>query len=92
MEIKWCIECEKNVCVDVPDGHTIFVPDGNGEYEVDFCYGTFTSCPPPANFIDDGADGNWDLYLDEPTQEELAIMNCHAEELWQDFDYEDLKF
>jgi hypothetical protein len=83
MEIKYCIECEEDVIVDVADGHTIFVPDGTGNYEVDFCYGAFASVQPPVNFEED-----WDLNLVEPGQEELAEMNLHAEELYQDFEME----
>ena len=82
MEIKYCIKCEKTIYPeDKLDGHVIFIPVGEYEYNVDFCYGPFASVQPPVNFEID-----WDLNLVDPTQEEMAIMNCHAEELMQDFE------
>jgi hypothetical protein len=93
MQIKYCINCEEDVILyDGVECHTYIVPVDGWEYDVEFCEGPFASVQPPANFVDDGADGDWDLYLEEPTQSELAKMNLNAEVLYQDFDYEDLKF
>lgn len=82
MEIKYCIPCEEDVIVeDGLEGHAVLV--GDFPFDVDFCEGPFASVQPPVNFEQD-----WDLQMVEPTQEELAIMNCHAEELMQDFEGE----
>lgn len=81
MKIMWCINCQEDVIVEdgIVEGHTVLV--GDFPYEVDFCGGEFASVQPPENFEED-----WDLQVVEPTQEEMAIMNCHAEELMQDFE------
>ena len=74
MELKYCLTCEEVVAVESPiEGHTVieFVPD-EGQQEVLWCEGPFTNAPCP------DVDPNWDLYLEEPAQEELAIMNANA--------------
>lgn len=84
MELKYCITCEEDVIVEAGmDGHTV-LDIHDGSVVVDFCEGPFASVQPPVNFEED-----WDLQVVEPTQEEMAIMNCHAEELMQDFEGED---
>jgi hypothetical protein len=88
-QILWCIECEEDVIVgDGVEGHTHYVAVDGWECDVEFCEGPFTYCQPPVSLFD---EDNWEM-VDEPIQEELAIMNLHAEELYQDFEYEDLKF
>lgn len=70
------------VAVEEPvEGHSIiqFVPD-EGTQEVFWCEGGFTSSAPE---IDD----DWDLQ-NEPSQEELVLMNLAAEELLRDFEGE----
>lgn len=86
MENKWCIACEEDVYVETGmEGHSVLDFPGNrwDMPETHFCFGPFASVQPPVNFEED-----WDLQVIEPTQEELAIMNCHAEELMQDFEME----
>jgi len=84
MEIKYCITCEEDVIVSGEDVHLV---EGQTPDDWKVCDGVLTSVQPPVNFEID-----WDLQVIEPTQEEMAIMNLHAEELMQDFDYTDLKF
>ena len=83
MKLLWCIECGEDVIVE-GEGHTK-IELYDGQVSVSFCDGPFASVQPPANFEDDGV-GDWDLNLVEPGQEELAIMNCNAEVLYQDFE------
>lgn len=88
MQIKYCIECQEDVIVeDGMEGHTV-LELCDGMVAVDFCEGPFASCETPVSLFD---EDSWEL-VEEPTQEELAIMNVNAEVLYQDFDYEDLKF
>lgn len=81
MKNKYCIKHEETVEIeklrDGSVGHVcaLFAPDWG------WCDGPFASVQPPVNFEED-----WDLQVIEPTQEEMAIMNCHAEELMQDFE------
>jgi hypothetical protein len=80
MKLLWCIQCEQIVPVEEPiEGHSIiqFVPDA-GEQEIFWCEGEFTSSAPVMS-------DDWDLQ-DEPSNEELAEMNLHAEEMLNDFE------
>lgn len=84
MKLKYCLMCERDVMLDVLDCHSVAETDGDEfgcETFIYTCYGPFTTSQPPENF-----DPDWDLQVVEPSQEELAIMNCHAEELMQDFE------
>jgi len=90
MQIKFCIECGEDVVVeDGIEGHTTiqWMAYDDGSAEINFCEGPFASVQPPVNFEDD-----WDLQVVEPSQEKLAEMNLNAEVLYQDFEYEGMKF
>lgn len=82
-QIKYCIKCGEDVVVeDGVEGHTILQWFPGELPEVDFCEGPFATVQPPENLFD---EENWEL-VEEPTQEELAIMNLNAEVLYQDFE------
>ena len=85
MEFRYCLECGWIVPVMVGnDGvelHTKLVYLSVDIPEVDVCYGPFALSTPPENF-----DENWDLNLNEPSQEELAEMNLQAEMLFQELE------
>lgn len=74
--IRWCANCEELVAVeDGIEGHTILV--GEFPFDVDFCDGPFYSCEPPM------VDPDFDMQ-EEPSGDELFIMNKNAEELLYD--------
>ena len=82
-KLMYCLQCEEMVAVEEPiEGHSVveFVPD-EGQSEVLWCEGGFTTCPP------EHSDPDWDMQ-DEPSQEELVRMNLAAEELLADLDLE----
>lgn len=85
MKLRYCLECGRIVPVMVGvDGfelHTKLIYLGVDLPEVDVCYGPFAMSTPPENF-----DENWDLDLNEPSQEELAEMNLNAEILLQELE------
>lgn len=79
--MRWCIACEKMVAVEEPiEGHSVveFVPD-EGTQEIFWCEGAFVECEPPTN------DPDFDL-RDEPSGDELLIMNKNAEDLLADLE------
>lgn len=83
MKMMWCISCEKIVPVEEPiSGHSIvqFVPD-EGVDEVCFCEGPFVE-------FEADIDPDWDLNLEEPSGDELFIMNKNAEYLLLDLGIE----
>lgn len=80
MKKMYCAECEEMVVVEEPvEGHSRIIWDGDPkmQWDVMWCEGPFFDSEPPAD------DPDWDLQ-DEPTGDELFIMNKNAEELLQD--------
>ena len=83
MTIKFCIECGDKVLVDVDGGHTRVIWTGAPEmrWDVVFCNGPFEEVEPIE-------DPDWDLNLEEPTGDELFVMNMAADRLLLDLERE----
>lgn len=78
--IRWCANCEELVAVeDGVEGHTIMItPETRWDLpDIEFCSGPFYSCEPPM------IDPDFDMQ-EEPSGDELFIMNKNAEELLYD--------
>lgn len=71
---RYCIECESEVHVRADNSHVVMTWYDD-EY---FCYGPFTYSTPPAY------PENWHEIVQEPDDEELALMNEEAELLLAD--------
>lgn len=83
---RYCLTCGRIVAVmdENADMHTVVWTDGDEygcETFIELCYGPFTMSTPPDNF-----DPDWDVNLEEPSQEELAEMNLEAERLLQELE------
>lgn len=82
-EVRYCIECERIAAVVTKDGETLHMPlfTDLGKLNVfsdAYCYGPFTYSTPP------DYPANWNEIVQEPDDEELALMNEEAELLLAD--------
>lgn len=76
----YCLKHGWVTVMDGLDGHTVIDENWN----VKFCEGLVYLCAPD---FDLDIEPDWDLQ-DEPSQEELVLMNLAAEELLRDFEGE----
>lgn len=84
MQNKYCIEHEKMVDVELfdEDGMELHADSYrvSGGIKISFCDGPFASSPPPA--LPEG----WELVIEEPSFEELVMMNITANQLVLDLE------
>lgn len=69
----WCCDCASEVLQKI---HPVYYGIWDGEIQFDWCEGScLCSCPPPE------LEEDWELYLIEPTEEELILIEREAKRI-----------